>query len=374
MKEPIDGAHIWPIRDDYLAVYAQHNASSHGRKHAEKVDPDRLPFQRDRDRIIHTASFRRLRGKMQVVAPQKNDHFRNRLSHTIEVSIIARDLARDLRLNEDLAETIALVHDIGHPPFGHFGEKVLDQKMKPFGHSFDHNLHGLRIVEYIESRYPNFTGLNLTWEVRYGMQKHRRNFTHPDGRQTRWTTLESQLVDHCDEIAYMAADLEDALRGEFIHWSDLADVPILKNIPDREQIIATQDRNHLNRELIHLLITWLRQQSVLNLDEITTLDQVQASSIMLIDYNADQKRQIQSLKLFLNERFWQKAFSNQDEQKYSQILDDLFDYYLAHQSQIPASFQEPDHALRVGDYLAGMTDQYAVEKWNRLKTHGSVCE
>ncbi|MDH3324914.1 MAG: dNTP triphosphohydrolase, partial [Candidatus Peregrinibacteria bacterium] len=167
---------MWGRFDAHLAGYAQKNGNSRGRKFTETPDPNRLPFQRDRDRILHTTSFRRLKGKMQVVAPSLGDHFRNRLSHTLEVSQIARDLCRELRLNEDLAEAIALAHDLGHPPFGHSGEMALDQKMKKFGKKFDHNAQSLRMVESFENRYPNFSGLNLSFEVLEGIQKHETFF------------------------------------------------------------------------------------------------------------------------------------------------------------------------------------------------------
>ncbi|MCL4160112.1 UNVERIFIED_CONTAM: hypothetical protein GTU68_053005, partial [Idotea baltica] len=224
VQKSLDGKHLWENYDQLLAPYAQKNALSRGRLFDEKPDPDRLPFQRDRDRIVHTKAFRRLQGKTQVVRPRKGDHYRNRLSHTIEVAQMARDVARTLKLNEDLAECLGLAHDLGHPPFGHGGETVLHQKMMTFGSAFEHNSQSIRIVKFFEQRYPDFNGLNLTHEVLEGLRKHDRVFENEKGQRIYTPHLESQLVDIADSIAYLSADLEDSLRGDFVHLEDLQGV------------------------------------------------------------------------------------------------------------------------------------------------------
>src|SRR3954469_12308767 len=205
-----------------LAPYAARAEDSRGRKHPEQRHAYRDAYQRDRDRVIHSRAFRRLEDKTQVFTHRFSDHFRNRLTHTIEVAQISRTIAAELGLNVDLVETLALVHDVGHPPFGHAGEKALDECMKQHGAGFDHNLHALRIVEFFEQRYAAFRGLNLTFEVREGIIKHSRDYdasTHPELREyllEQKPPLEAQLIDLTDEIAYNTADLDDGLESNLI--------------------------------------------------------------------------------------------------------------------------------------------------------------
>src|SRR5947209_711638 len=203
------------------APYALRPEESHGRRYPEPPHPYRSHFQRDRDRVIHSRSFRRLENKTQVFTYRGSDHFRNRLTHTIEVTQIARTIASALGLNSDLTETLALVHDIGHPPFGHAGERALDSEMRTVGERFDHNLHALRIVEHFELRYPEFRGLNLSFEVREGIVKHSRDLTDdsPELREYlpgQQPPIEAQLIDLADEIAYNTADLDDGIEAEIL--------------------------------------------------------------------------------------------------------------------------------------------------------------
>src|SRR5437870_7858522 len=210
-----------------LAPYAVRVEESRGRRYSEPSHPYRNDFQRDRDRVIHARAFRRLENKTQVFTRRLSDHFRNRLTHTIEVAQISRTIAAELGLNVDLVETLALVHDIGHPPFGHAGEKALDTVMREQGESFDHNLHALRIVEHFEQRYADFRGLNLTFEVREGIIKHSRDYDPAHYPQLaeylldKRPPLEAQLIDLTDEIAYLTADLDDGLESEIITLADI---------------------------------------------------------------------------------------------------------------------------------------------------------
>src|SRR3954466_4662599 len=210
-----------------LAAYAVHSETSRGRRHPEQRHAYRDDYQRDRDRVIHSRAFRRLENKTQVFTRRLSDHFRNRLTHTIEVAQISRTLAAELDLNVDLVETLALVHDIGHPPFGHAGEKALDDCMRAQGLFFDHNLHALRIAEHFEQRYADFRGLNLTFEVREGIIKHSRDYSAAEYPQLgeylldKRPPLEAQLIDLTDEIAYLTADLDDGLESEIITLADI---------------------------------------------------------------------------------------------------------------------------------------------------------
>ena len=216
-------------KDALLAPYAQKNSESMGREFPEKEHPMRMPFQRDRDRVVHSRAFRRLEYKTQVFVNHEGDHYRTRLTHTIEVGTISRTIAKALRLNEELTEAIALAHDVGHPPFGHTGESVLDELMKDEG-GFEHNLQSLRIVEKLEKKYPQFKGLNLTWEVREGIIKHRSFFDQPafikKYNVDQSPLLEAQIVDFSDEIAYTSHDLDDGLLSGLINESQLKNVPI----------------------------------------------------------------------------------------------------------------------------------------------------
>lgn len=369
---PLDGEHLWERADYFLASFAQKNALSRGREYPEPVDPDRLPYQRDRDRIIHTTSFRRLKGKMQVLSPSTGDHFRNRLTHTLEVAQIARDLARQLRLNEDLAEAIALAHDLGHPPFGHMGESILDQKMKDQGLSFDHNEQSLRVVQFFERRYREFPGLNLSRETLDGVQKHERDFgTSIHGARMYSPHLESQLVDISDEIAYLSADVEDALRGDFVHMQELQEVDIVKQAI---QDIPPQWQGHrpaIIRRVIRNFLMRIIEDTKYNLQKhsIQTLEDAQQCPHRIVAFSPEYGAQFQALKSFLFDRFYSAPSVRDQKEKGEQILCDIFDVLLQQPEKIPAHFlPEVEPARRVCDYIAGMTDSYAVEVWESLRT------
>lgn len=361
-----DGSNINTRLDQNLAPYAQKHAKSLGRQYPERVDPNRSPFQRDRDRIIHTTAFRRLKGKMQVVSPSKGDHYRNRLTHTIEVAQISRDLARELRLNEDLAETIALAHDLGHPPFGHAGERALHEKMKSVGRSFEHNQQSLRIVESFEPRYQNFPGLNLTLEVREGMQKHNNLFYREeknDSKRIYSPHLESQLVDIADSIAYLSADIEDGLRGNFFTLDELRELSFVQEamrlIPAAEQNF----RPSLNRAVMRLLIGKLINNTQINLAkyDIQTLQDVQNSETKIIDLNLADRRLAQDLKKFLMKRYYQSESVKAATENGVQIIAQTFDYLQKKPTTIHHYKESLDLHTQIADFIAGMTDSFAEE-------------
>ncbi|MCF7812423.1 dNTP triphosphohydrolase [Candidatus Gracilibacteria bacterium] len=366
-KKTLDGTAFAERFDQGLASYAQRNADSRGREYPEIPDPERLPFQRDRDRIIHTKAFRRLKGKMQVVPPSKGDHFRNRLSHTLEVVQIARDLARNLQLNEDLAEAIALAHDLGHPPFGHSGEETLDSKMKEHGSRFEHNAQSLRIVEVFESRYQDFPGLNLTYEVREGIQKHETFFDRPEeGRIIHWPHMEAQLVDVSDEIAYLSADLEDGLRGDFFSLEDLSSLDLVHEAITTLEPKERKDRSALIRRIIRHLLLQIVQDTQENIQRfhIQTLQDVQNCSHRIVAFEKDFFKKFRSLKQFLWDRYYLSPVVRTSAEKGQKIIVELFDYFLSHPDQLPDRFmQEENLHRRVCDYIAGMTDEFAEKMY-----------
>jgi len=366
----MEGQNIAARFDQALARFAQKNSDSRGREYPETPDPNRLPFQRDRDRIIFSTAFRRLRGKTQVVAPTFGDHFRNRLSHTIEVAQIARDLARQLKLNEDLAEAIALAHDLGHPPFGHSGEQALDDKMREQGLVFDHNVQSLRVVTVFEQRYPDFPGLNLTHEVLEGIQKHETFFDRPSGG-IYTPHLESQLVDIADEIAYLSADLEDGMRGKFLSLEDLQKLSIpaqaLASLPEDEK----QNRSSIIRRIIRHLLEKIVHDTQKNIIEnnINTLEDVQKLNTKIVLFEKSFFQDFRNLKQFLFERYYHAPDVKAANDQGKQLIYILFDYLKAHPEALPPHPQEKEEKLedRICDYIAGMTNQFAQNFVDKIK-------
>ena len=363
-EKKIDGAHLWKQFDQCLASYAQKNATSRGRQYSENTDPNRLPFQRDRDRIIHTTAFRRLKGKMQVISPGVGDHFRNRLSHTIEVVQIARDLARELQLNEDLAEAIALAHDLGHPPFGHAGEQALDREMRRFKKHFDHNQQSLRVVTYFERRYPDFPGLNLSLEVIEGIAKHETFFDRPGEGSIFSPHLEAQLVDIADEIAYLSADLEDGLRGGFFSIKDLQEVEICAEVIGTLSTDLQQHRSTIIRAVVSRLFHQIVEDSKANLKhyQIKTLQDVQKSKARIVIFSDVFWEPFSALKKFLLDRYYHAPAVLKMTREGEVIIEQLFNLLYRHPEKMPVAFL-PEDALevRVCDYIAGMTDGFSRE-------------
>ena len=352
--------------------------SSVGRRYPELPHLYRNNFQRDRDRVIHTRAFRRLENKTQVFAPGLSDHFRNRLTHTIEVAQIARTLANVLDLNEDLTETLALVHDIGHPPFAHSGEEELNRQMHNFGDSFDHNLHSLLIVESFESPYAMFPGLNLTFEVREGMVKHSRDFEPGEVKEIDAflpglrPTLEAQLIDLADEVAYNTADLDDAYAAGLFTIEQIAEaVPEYAHLLEaiRSHYPAAEERVQFHeclRRLINMLVSGLIEGTYAACCDakLENVDDVRRHPSRLVHFSEPALATNASLKAFLRQHVYFTAELQQERARSVKRIADLFGFYLQHPERLPDHYREqarlrPPHQV-VCEYIAGMTDGYCL--------------
>jgi dGTPase len=356
-----------------LAGYAMHSAESAGRKHAEPTHPYRGPFQRDRDRILHSAAFRRLSHKTQVFTGDMGDYHRTRLTHTLEVASIARTLARALRLNEDLVEALALAHDVGHPPFGHSGEKVLNECLREHG-GFDHNAQALRIVELIENRYPEFPGLNLSREVLEG-QTHRAE-KRLVGEAGSSPLLEVQIVDAADSIAYDSHDADDALELGLVQLDELLGVRLWQQAAARIRArFANLNGRPLRRAIVHELINWqvsdLLEAVELQLaaHAIATLDDVRRAP-RLVAPSPTMAEQKEGLEAFLFAHVYRHQRVLAPRGAAQQALREMFDLLVGDPDRLPGKFRarvEVDGRPRaVADYLAGMTDRFAQEEHRRL--------
>jgi len=353
---------------------------SRGRRYPEPPHPYRTEYARDRDRIIHSRAFRRLEAKTQVFTIRYSDHFRNRLTHTLEVSQIARTVAATLGLNTDLAETLALVHDIGHPPFGHAGEKKLDELMRARGSRFNHNLQALRIVEQFESPYLDFPGLNLTFEVREGIIKHSHDYTasqFPNLAEYLLdlrTPLEGQLIDWVDEIAYNTADLDDAREAELLDLDVLrSEVPIFADAHAQIEAAYPDGREKLKfnaalRLVLDHLVTDLiaaTQQRVLA-SGAATMDDIRRAPRRLAGFSDAFAQRNAELKRFLFKHIYNHPAITEDRDRSIRCLEQLFLYYLDSPGSMPASHEESASTearhVVVCDYIAGMTDQFLLRK------------
>jgi len=358
-----------------LAPYAQRSAESRGRDHPEDEHPYRSAFQRDRDRILHTTAFRRLEYKTQVFVNHEGDHYRTRLTHTLEVAQIARTMARAMRLNEDLVEAIAMAHDLGHTPFGHAGEAALHLLMADKG-GFNHNTHGLRIVEKLERRYPGFAGLNLTWEVREGIIKHATDYDTPEADRfepERRATLEGQIINVADEVAYNAHDLDDGLRSGLIQARQLRGLALwdaaLRTLdlgtPDR---IGSLDRSRIVRHLIDLEVTDVIRATEARLREArpASVDEVRGQPMDMVRFSEALNDKNRELKSFLMDNLYCHWRVTRMAQKAQRMVTSLFRAYLDTPELLPSWVQEMidgDGLERVVcDYVAGMTDRFAIQE------------
>jgi dGTPase len=362
-----------------LASYALRVEDSCGRRYPEPPHPYRNAFQRDRDRVIHARAFRRLENKTQVFTRRYSDHFRTRLTHTIEVAQISRTIAATLDLNVDLVETLALVHDIGHPPFGHAGEKALDAAMRRHGEFFDHNLQALRIVEDFELRYAEFRGLNLTFEVREGIIKHSHDYSaaeHPELSEYLLDLrppLEAQLIDLTDEIAYSTADLDDGYEATLLRLDD-----IRRNVRAFERYFAEMDamypdapdklkfnealKRMLNRfvtDLIENTRSRIAQSGVANLEDVRRFPE------RLVAFNPEVEQERREAKAFLYKSLYNSKPLQPEKNKADGIVTETFDFLVANPGALPPSYREKmehEKLVRVVcDYIAGMTDHYVEE-------------
>ncbi len=390
-RAPFPGA-VW------RAPYACDPARSRGRAHNEADSASRTPFQRDRDRILHARAFRRLKQKTQVFVAHEGDDYRTRLTHSLEVAQIARSLARTLGLDEDLAETLALAHDLGHPPFGHAGEKAIDQAMAPFG-GFDHNAQALRVVTHLESRYIAFRGLNLAWETREGLVKHNGPAAGADAgaQELPWAltaydhwrglelethaSLEAQVAAIADDIAYNNHDIDDGLRAGLFSVEDLLDLPLIGDTfravrlehPDARE---SQRIFEAVRRLIGVMVNDVVAETQARLDAARpgSVEAVRAHGASFVAFSDELLEADRALRAFLMEHMYRHYHVNRKMSRARTIVRQLFEAFLAEPNLLPTHWEE---AARLGgdqaamarivcDYIAGMTDSYALEEHRKL--------
>jgi len=374
------------MKNDYersdLAPYASRSRDSRGRRYAEEFKDHRPHFERDRDRIIHCAAFRRLEYKTQVFVNHEGDYYRTRLTHSLEVAQIARGIARMLRLNEELTEAIALAHDLGHTPFGHAGEDALNRLMKDHG-GFEHNLQSLRVVEKLEERYPGFPGLNLTWETREGLAKHISDHDAPHAVDlTEYElpfppSLEAQIINLADEIAYNNHDIDDGLESGLVSLDELMAVPLVQRVyrqVDRKYPHATQTTKKCNAisALIGLLIQDVVTQTLKNIKEraVSTFENVRACGTLLVAFSPEMERENETLKEFLWHNLYRHYRVERMRIKAERYITILFQTYAENPSLLPKDHQEKmkDEGKErvICDFMAGMTDRYALEEYRKL--------
>jgi dGTPase len=358
----------------FLAPYAQLSGATRGRKHAEPPPVWRTQYQRDRDRVIHSRAFRRLEYKTQVFLNGTGDHLRTRLTHTIEVAAVSRNISSALRLNTDLAETIALAHDLGHSPFGHKGETALARLMKGQG-GFEHNLHSLRIVEELEEKYPGFSGLNLSWEVLEGLAKHHTAYDRPDRRKdfaAKHSSLEAQIANLSDEITYYSHDLDDGLDSGL-----LSETHLTKNVRVWAQAARAVKKEHgalpdecrryfTIRTIIDLQIRDVVETSERLIEKagVQSADDVRRFPKALIQYSPERRKLNLELRKYLYKNLYYNPVVHQPNLRAVKMLGQLFNYYLAHPKEIGNSsrrrLKKIGRHRAVCDYLAGMTDRYVM--------------
>ena len=374
------------------AIFASRAAASRGRLYDEPESHTRSVFQRDRDRIIHSAAFRRLQHKTQVFVHHEGDHYRSRLTHSLEVAQIARSVARELGLEEDLAEALALAHDLGHPPFGHAGEDALNAVMADFG-GFDHNAQALRILTYLEKRYAEFDGLNLTWESLEGIAKHNGPVAppfpaalaeyneHQDLDLGTYAGPEAQVAALADDIAYNNHDIDDGVRAGLFTLDALADVPlvgpVLAHVRDKYPALPqSQLVFETVRRVINLMVSDMVAQTRRNVSKATPLsvEDVRRLGSPLAAFSGDLLAQEKELRAFLVNNMYRHDRVNKMSQQGKQIVTDLFRFYLDNPAQLPDDWRpENDEAQDqqklargIADFVAGMTDRYAIDSYESL--------
>jgi dGTPase len=382
MLNTIDSAAQRPYQYRALAPYAVHPDQSRGRRYAEPNSISRTPFERDRDRVIHCVAFRRLEYKTQVFVNHENDLFRTRLTHTLEVAQIARSIARNLNLNEDLVEAIALSHDLGHTPFGHAGQEALNICMRDYG-GFEHNLQSLRIVEELEHRYASFDGLNLTYETREGILKHcsRKHAQQLGELGQRFLkggqpSLEAQLVNLADEITYINHDVDDGLRSQLLDLEQLESVElwtkcreiVTQRYPELRgrRFIHETIRTMINHLIIDLIQTTQQHIIQANPDSVDAVRHQHQALIRLSDTMAAHATQ---LKQFLFNALYRHHTVMRMNSKAKHVINRLFDAFMEDPRLLPPEYQSdslPGQAREIANYIAGMTDRYAIKEYQRL--------
>ena len=393
-----------------MAVFACHGPQSRGRAHAEPdIDAGapslgvRTPFQRDRDRILHSAAFRKLKHKTQVFVYHEGDYFRTRMTHSIEVAQIARSMARSLKLNDDLAEAVALAHDLGHTPFGHAGEDALGRAMREFG-GFDHNEQTVRVVTSLEHRYADFDGLNLTWETLEGVVKHNGPVDGADAVRPAIAALdqaislelrhfpsaEAQLANLADDIAYLSHDFDDALRAGLFGIDMLVDLPqvgpILQGITARHRNLSVQRLTHeMVRRLISVFVEDLLKQTASNLHDLNaaSVDDIRQAGRPMAAFSPQMAQDLETIRSFLFTNMWRHYKVNRMTSKAKRVVTELFDLFMSETNTLPHEWQcrdaggiealpATDRARVIADYIASMTDRYAILEHERLFEPGPI--
>lgn len=362
----------------YLAPYGIHSKDSKGREYPDSTPIYRTAFQRDRDRILHTTAFRRLEYKTQVFLNAEGDYYRTRLTHTLEVAQIGRTIARALGANEDLEEAICLAHDLGHSPFGHSGERILNQLMKDQG-GFDHNKQSLRIVTKLENRFQDFPGLNLTWETREGIVKHETEYDISDAEDYNPTLrghLEAQIANAADELAYSAHDLDDGLRAGLISTSKLKDLALWKILVEsvgwKGGELTELDRNRIIRRMIGIEV----EDVIISTDKkiqqsgVTSVEGLQKLPHNVISFSDHMQQNNRELKDFLYKNLYQNHRVVRMQVKAERIISDLFTAYQKHPLMLPKHIQngieKKGLERSICDYIAGMTDRFAIDEHQKL--------
>ena len=393
-----------------LAAYACHGPRSRGRLHGETEYGEetgqlvaRTPFQRDRDRILHSSAFRKLKHKTQVFVYHEGDYFRTRMTHSIEVAQIARSMARALQLNDDLVEAVALAHDLGHTPFGHAGEDALRSRMVDYG-GFDHNEQTVRVLTVLEQRYASFDGLNLTWETLEGVCKHNGPITGDvtarpaiaaidaafDMRLADFPSAEAQLANLADDIAYLSHDFDDALRADLFTIKDIAELPqvgeSLRTIASTYGELPVERLTHeLIRRLISVFVGDLLAQSSANIDEIKAVspDDIRTAGRAIIGFSPGMAADLETIREFLFSNMWRHYKVNRMTSKAKRVVTDLFDLFMSETNTLPTGWQQRDgipitdmepssRARIIADYIASMTDRYAMLEHQRLFEPGPI--
>ena len=359
-----------------LAPYASLASDSRGRIYPEGESKYRTAYQKDRDRVVHTSAFRRLEYKTQVFVNYEGDYYRTRLTHTLEVVQVSKSIARALGLNEDLTETIALAHDLGHPPFGHAGERTLDRLAKEVG-GFDHNKQSLRVVTELEQRYPDFQGLNLTWETLEGIMKHESTFEVPgsDWEPDKQPSLEAQVVNLADELAYNAHDLDDGLRSGYLTPQQITQVPLVGELMNRLGLEPTTFTNQARYALVRELLGQVIEDTVAHTDaclndlNISSIQGVRGAKNKVVGASPEMRQQLRELKKFLFENFYFHYRLIRMTKKADHVLARIFGAYVESPAMLPPEVKDgPSNNLTrsVTDYLASMTDRFASDEYARL--------
>ncbi len=378
-----------------LAAYASHADASRGRLYDEPASRTRTAFQRDRDRVVHASAFRRLEHKTQVFIAHTGDSYRTRLTHSLEVAQVARSLARELRLDEDLSETLALAHDLGHTPFGHAGEEALHAQMQDYD-GFDHNAQSLRILTKLEQRYIGFDGLNLTWETLEGLAKHNGPLL-TDGKQlsdlpfamrdyvtqhnlelASWASAEAQVAALADDIAYHNHDLDDGLRAGLFGLDDLTALPLIGDIihtikQEHGTVAPRRFRNEMIRKMISAMIADLVTETEKRLAELRpqSVHDIRHADYAVVGFSPEMQKNNKAIKRFLHEAMYRQHEVNRSMSKAKRMVSDLFQLYMAEPTLLPESWQTKSNnkievARRICDYIAGMTDRFAIQEYRRL--------